>query len=329
MRISTTMMYKSYGKTLDEKYSQIRKYSDQANSQRKFERGSDDPVGAMKTLKTCHEYTMNMQYMSNQQQASTFLSTTETYVKQINSVLQTASEKASEAVNGDKNEADLLNYATGMENYRDELMTSLNSIYTGRYVFGGSSSAEKPFRLDADNKLQVYDYGKRLPGKADADGYIKVSDLTEADVKELDKSLVSQIDLGTGTSFDMRTSALQTIITGYGAEGDKSINIVDRVTAAIDAHSHEGFSTLMGDIKSAQDSITRVEVNIGERSNKLSQVSTALINNKTNLTQAMADSYEADQIEAITNYNMAQMIYNESLSMAQTVLQNSIIDFLK
>lgn len=323
------MMYKSYGKTLDDKYAQIKKYSDQANSQRKFERGSDDPVGAMKTLKTCHEYTLNEQYTSNQQQASTFLSSTETYVKQINSVLETANEKATEAVNGEKNASDLKNYATGMENYRDELMTSLNSIYTGRYVFGGSSSGEKPFKLDSDNKLEVFDYGKKLAGKTDADGYIKVSDLTEDDVKKLDESLVSQVDLGTGASFNMRTSALQTVITGYGAAGGKSTNIVDQLTNAIDAHSHDGFSGLMGNIKDAQDSITRVEVNIGERENKLTQVNTALINNKTNLTQSMADCYEANQIEAITNYNMAQMIYNESLSMAQTVLQNSIIDFLK
>lgn len=329
MRISTTMMYKSYAKTLDEKYTQIKKYSDQANSQRKFARGSDDPVGALQTLKTCHEYTMNTQYMSNREQASTFLSTTETYVKQINSVLETATEKASEAVNGDKNDSDLLNYASGMENYRDELMTSLNSIYTGRYVFGGNSSGEKPFRLDADNKLEVFDYGKKLGDKVDADGYVKVSELTADDVKKLDDSLVSQIDLGTGSGFNMRTSALQTIITGYDGEGGTAKNIVDDFTVAIDSHNHEGFSTLMGNIKDAQDSITKVEVNIGERSNKLDQISTALTNNKTNLTQAMADCYEADQITAISNYNMAQMIYNESLSMAQTVLQNSIIDFLK
>jgi flagellar hook-associated protein 3 FlgL len=323
------MMYKGYVNTLDSKYAQIKKYSDQANSTRKFQRGSEDPVGAIKTLKTCHEYTANAQYMTNQQQASTFVSTTETYVKEINSVCSTALEKATEAVNGDKNESDLKNYATGMENYRDEIMTSLNSIYTGRYVFGGSSTESTPFRLNSSNKLQVYDYGNKLSGKADADGYINVSELTEDDVKTLDSSLVSQIDVGTGTPFNMRTSALQTIIMDYSGSSSTATNIVDKMTDAINSASHDGFSSLMGNISDVQNSITRVEVNIGERENKLTQIKTSLTDKKTNLTSALSDCYEVDQVNAIMHYNIAETIYNESLSMASTVLQNSIIDFLK
>lgn len=329
MRITTTMMYKGYTDTLDAKYSLIKKYSDQANSTRKFQRGSEDPVGAIKSMKACHEYTMNQQYISSESQTSSFISATESYIKQINNVCSTALEKATEAVNGDKNTSDLANYATGMENYRGEVLTALNSIYTGQYVFGGAESGKEPFRLNGDNKLQVFDYGNKLSDKQDANGYINVADLTQEDVAKLDSSLVSQVDLGTGTPINTRTSALQTIITGYGAEGSKATNIVDQLTDAINAKSHDGYSTLMGNIGDAQSAITKVEVDIGERENKLTQIKSSLTDKKANLTSALADCYEVNQIEAIMHYNMAETIYNESMSMASTILQNSIIDFLK
>lgn len=321
-------MYQGYSDTLDSKYSLIKKYSDQANSTRKFQRGSEDPVGAIQTMKACHDYTMNEQYISNRSQAESFMNTTETYIKQINDVCNTAVEKATEAANGDKNDTDLANYATGMENYRDELLTSLNSTYTGKFVFGGSKDDDPPFKYNDDQNLMVKDYGNKLQGKQDSDGYVKISELTKDDVAKLDQSLVSKIDIGTGKDFDMRTSALDCIISGYGEDG-KAKNIYDDFTTAINAKSHVGFSNLIGDIHKTQSSITKVEVNIGERGNKLKQVADALTTKKTNLTSTLAGCYEVDQVGAIMKYNMAQTVYNESLSMASTVLQNSILDFLK
>lgn len=322
-------MYQGYSETLDSKYSLIKKYSDQANSTRKFQRGSEDPVGAIKTMKACHDYTMNEQYISNRGQAESFMNTTETYIKQINDICNTAAEKATEAANGDKNDTDLANYATSMENYRDELLTSLNSTYTGKYVFGGSKDADAPFRYDTDHNLQVKDYGNKITGKQDADGYININSLTKDDVSKIDESLVSKVDIGTGDPFDMRTSALDAIISNYSGTGGTAKNIYDDFTKAINTASHEGFSGLIDDIHKTQSSITKVEVNIGEKGNKLKQVADALTTKKTNLTSTLAGCYEADQVGAIMKYNLAQTIYNESLSMASTVLQNSILDFLK
>jgi flagellar hook-associated protein 3 FlgL len=336
MRITTSMIYSNYADVLNNKYEDINTYSQQSSSGRSFFRASDDPVAAMQTMKACHEYTLNQQYQSNEVQSYSKVSEAETTVKDINSILTTVSSKATEAANGTNNSYDSSNYATLMTNYRTQIVSDLNTVYSGSYIFGESSSGAAPFQLDDDNNLQVYNYGNVTLSVADTDGdgYVNVSDLTADDVDKLNKSLSTQVELGTGSSFDDSTSGLDAIISGYtdadsdSTTADTATNIVDQLTTAINTCTEDGYSSLIAETTSAQAAITESEVKIGGKSSMLSSISAVLTDKETNIETTLSNTMGVDTVEALLNYNIAENTYNESLSMASTVLQNSIFDFL-
>jgi flagellar hook-associated protein 3 FlgL len=330
MRISTTMMMDNYSKALESKYESIDKYSNQVSTTMAFERPSDDPVAAMQSIKACHDYTLNQQYQTSEQTASSWMTTTESTATEINDTLTSVQEKATEAANGTNSDSDMANYAVAMSNYRTEIVSALNSTSNGQYVFGESDSGKAPFQLDSNNNLQVYNYNKVADVTSkdtDNDGYVNVSSLTAADVASMKLSM--PVDLGTDSSFDASTSGLATIISDYSGTGSTANNIVDQLTTAITANSSSGYSTLLTGVSGAQDAVSKVKTDIGEKSNMLTAISTRLTDSETNITSALANSMEADSAQAIMKYNTSETVYKESMSIASTVLQNSIFDFLK
>lgn len=328
MRVTESMVMNHYSKTVNKKYSQLVGYSNQISSTMAFDRASDDPVAAMQAMKGCHEYTYNQQFQTSQKLAMSWLNTTETSAKEINNVLITAREKATEALNGTNSGNDLKNYADAMESYRNEIVSALNSTYNGQYIFGEGESGSAPFRLDDDGNLQVYNYNS--DHNSLGSGYINVNTLKKSDLADL--RLQMNIDLGLDNTFDAAISGLDVIISGYSSEDGTAINIVDQLTAAIDGFNNDDsdkYSGLIDNISDAQDAVLRTEAVIGEKTNMLNEINTCLGNKEVNITNSLANSMEVDSVKAISQYNMCETVFNESLSMAATILQNSLLDFLK
>jgi flagellar hook-associated protein 3 FlgL len=141
-----------------------------------------------------------------------------------------------------------------------------------------------------------------------------------------------------GTAFDAATSGLSTIISGWtdgtsdGSSGGTATNIVDQLTGAIsdlNSGNISGLSDLIGNVQDAQSAVLKVDVGIGEKNDMLSFVSGKLTDDQTNITTQMDDAMEVDPAQAITQYNMSETVYKEALSVSSTVLQESLIDFLK
>lgn len=335
MRISTTMMMKRYGQVLNSKYEEINKYGNQISTTRAFEHASEDPVAAMQTIKSCHEYTENQQYQNSVSQTSSWINATETTVTEINDIVKTATEKATEMTNGTNSSSDLQNFSVAIKSYRDEIVSTLNTTFGGQYIFGGNSKGPAPFKLDSSGNLQYYNYNAATPS------YVNVSSLTKSDVNAANLSMPIDLGLGLtasggnidkGSAFEASTSGLDAIISDFNGTGGTAGNIVDNLTAVINNLSSgntNGLKTIIGSLSNAQNSILKVKVALGEKSNMLTEINTRLTDNESNITDSLANSMEVDSTEAIMNYNISQLVYKESMSISSTILQQSLIDFLK
>lgn len=335
MRITSTMMMENYAKTLDDKYGEINKYSNEISTTRAFQRGSDDPVANMQTIEDCHDYTLNAQFQNSDSQATDWMGSTESTVDEINDVLKTAQEKVTEAANGTNSDSDNESYATALENYRDEIVSTLNTSYNGQYIFGQSDSDNAPFKLgtaddgdDNNGKLLAYNYN--YPQDGLAEGYVSVDSLTADQAQSMKLSM--PINLGTSGSFDGATSGLDTVISDYAGAGGTAEDIVtqiNNVVTQLNGGDTSGLSGLLTNIQNAQSAVLNVDVNVGEKSNMLTEVKQRLTDDQTNITSGLATSMEVDSTQAIMNYNTSETVYKEAMSIASTVLQNSLVDFLK
>jgi flagellar hook-associated protein 3 FlgL len=349
MRISTSMMMNSYSQTLNDELGNIDKYSNQVSSSRKFNRPSDDPIDAMQSLQACHDYSENQQDQTSDNSATSWMQATESTINQMNSILQSAQEKATEAVNGTNNATDLQNLGEAMQSYRDEMVTTLNSSFNGSYIFGKSTSGQPPFKLGTaaddgaanDGKLMYYNYNaKDASGNPDP-AYVAVDTITQSSVDGMKLSM--PIDLGMGVQvsggqvnpnsvFDAATSGLDAIISGFSGTGGTATNIVDDLTSAVSdlsTNNIAGLSPLISNVEDAQNAVLKTDVGIGEKSKMLTFMGTKLTDDQSNIENRLSNSLDTDTTQAIMQYNISQTVYKESMSISSTVLQQSLIDFLK
>lgn len=335
MRISTTMVMKNYAKQLNDKYETINKYDSQINSTLAFQRGSEDPVNYMKSLESCTEYTINQQQQQTEKEAASWMTTTESTLNSLNKIIMSVSEKATEAANGTNNTTDYATFAADFTSYRDELVSTLNISYNGQYIYGESASGPAPFRIGTpadgaafNGKLLYYNYNN-APGMTATAGYVALQDYPKSTLSTL--NLSSPVQVGSNYNFDIATSAIDTVVNGMASSGT-AVNLVDQLSNAIsllNSGTSSGMSSLVTAASKAQSAVTTVDVTVGEKSNMLKQIAGTLTDNETNLTDSLANTMEVDTTKAIMNFNMAQTVYKESMSMASSILQNSLFDFLK
>jgi flagellar hook-associated protein 3 FlgL len=357
------MMMNNYQNYLENNMSDIQKYSDQVSSTRAFERASDDPVAAMQTIKSSHEYSENEQFQTNCTNATSWMQATESTVNQLNGVFKTTQEKVTEASNGTNSASDEANLGTSMQDYSSEIVTTLNSSFDGKYIFGEGTDGNAPFKIgtsadvvngeDCTGKLMYCNYNAKDSNGNSMPTYIPVDSITASgtsstatttSIDDVKLSMPVDLNLGvkvstsdgsiqSGTTFDAATSALDAIITGYSGTNETATNIVDQLSTVANSLTTSGDTSGLGglltNVQDAQNAVLKVDVGIGEKTNMLSFISSRLTDDNTNISTQLSSSMEVDPTQAIMKYNMSETVYKESLSVSSTALQESLIDFLK
>lgn len=114
------------------------KLSTQMSTQKKVNRPSDDPVVAIRALRLRSNVTEVTQYYSkNIPDAESWLSVTEDALKNLTSVITSMISQATKGSNGDLTTSDRQIILEQLEALADEVYTTGDADYAGRYVFTG------------------------------------------------------------------------------------------------------------------------------------------------------------------------------------------------
>lgn len=343
MRITTSMMMGNFGSTLENRLSDIDTLAQQLSSQRSFLRASDDPASASEALGTNHDVVVNEQYQSSCTMANSWVSATESAVKTVNDILTSAKSAATQANNGTNSTADCSSYAESFKNYQQQILTTLNSSFGDRYIFGEGVEGNPPFKVGdgtaadggaaTQGKLLYYDYNNTKT-------YLPVEGLTSSTINSTNLSMPIDLGMGMqmsasgtvqpGTCFNGATSAFSFLCDNLTSTGCS--DIYDQMQSAVNdlnSNSTASMGSLITDIKTAQNSVLSTNVDIGENQKMLNFIGDKLTNNETDLTARLSSLMDVDSTQAIMQYNVKQMVYKSALSISQTILQPTLIDFLK
>jgi flagellar hook-associated protein 3 FlgL len=333
MRITTSMMSSKYLRNLNKSAYEMNQLSQKVDTGRKFFKGSEDPVSAIKAYKLRREYRTTEIYETNIKDVESFLTSAETNLTEISSNLEFVYTSYLKGINGTMNAETRDVIAKELENLQQSILTSLNANFEDRYVFGGTSKEEIPFTLDKDGNLLFK--GLNVNDSANKDALDKIADETIY----IDLGLGMTFDstgLNTDTVFNMSMSGIK--FMGYGTSDGTSDGIP------------KNLYTLIGEIKNklrdpnfSLDEITpyidkfeeqksQVLVNItdiGAKTNYLDFLKTRNEDNQFNLNKKILEVEFEDPKEAIVNFKMQEYSYNAALSMGNKILQNSFIDFMR
>ena len=138
MRITNKIMQRNNLSNINTNKIYQDKLSTQMSTQKKVNRPSDDPVVAIRALRLRSSVTEITQYYSkNIPDAESWLNVTEDALKNQSQIMTSMIEQCTRGANGDLKNTDREIILEQMKALRDEVYTTGDADYAGRYVFTG------------------------------------------------------------------------------------------------------------------------------------------------------------------------------------------------
>lgn len=149
MRIADKMNFDQVKNNLAKNRSDMAELQNQAATQKKVNKPSDDPVAAVKVLGARTEISGGAQYLRSINAARAFLELTDQSLGELTEVLMRAKELAiSQANDASANERSREVTATEVEQLHSQAAQVANRKLGDRFIFGGFHTTQAPFDLD-------------------------------------------------------------------------------------------------------------------------------------------------------------------------------------
>lgn len=329
MRITTGMMSNRYIRNLNKSAKEMNYLNEKVYTGRKFFKGSEDPVSAIKAYKLRREYRSTEVYDANLRDVESFLTAAESSLMEISNNLETVYTSYLKGMTGTMGKEDREIIAKQLDNLQSSILTSLNAKFEDRYVFGGTSKDVLPFTVEG-NELHFKGYNVNDNGNAD------VFNKLENEVINIDLGLGMTFNgenLNSDTVFNMSMSGIKFMGSGEDEEGIANNlytligNIKDELRS--DDFSMDSISPYIGKFEEQKKQVLVNVTDLGSKVNYLDFLKARNTDNQINLNEKILDVEHVDPAEAIVDFKMQEYSYNAALAMGNKILQNSFIDFMK
>lgn len=192
MRISTNMIYDLGVAGIQQQTSDLLRTQQQISSARRILSPSDDPVASARALEVTQSQTLNLQYDTNIDSATSSLAPEDSILDSVGSLIIDVRTEALSAGNSLLTDQNRANIATGLRGRYQELLGLANSIDgNGQYLFSGYQGATKPFvEASLGNVIYQGDQGQRLA---------QISPSRQIAVSDSGADIFQQIKNGNGT----------------------------------------------------------------------------------------------------------------------------------
>jgi len=335
-----------YIRNLNKSANEMNYLNERVATGRKFFKGSEEPVSAIKAYKLRREYIKTEQYDTNVKDVNSFLTAAETNMMEMGENIKSVHELYLRGITGTMGKEEREAIAKELENLQASILTSLNAQFEDRYVFGGTSKDVLPFTLkevtlpDSTVEKQLFFKGVNVNTGKDELG-------NDVDLEKLANEKIF-IDLGLGMTFNGNSLNEDTVFNmsmsgisfmGYGmntdADGNTTPNNIYTLIGKIkdelrkDAFSISDISPYLSKFEKQKNDVLVAVTDIGAKTNYLDFLELRNEDNQFNLNKKMLEVEMVDPAEAIVDFKMQEYAYNAALSMGNKILQNSFIDFMK
>jgi len=309
--------------------------SKQVNTGKKFFKGSEDPVAAIKAYKLRREYRETEIHSTALRDADSYLTMAETSLTEISSNLEGVYSSYLRGINGTMNTEDRGIIVEEIDKLQESMLSSLNSKFSDKYLFGGTSKEEIPFMIDSVSGDLLYKGINVNTGK-DKDG-------NTIDMNILAKESV-YVDIGLGditkadgsinktNLFNLSMSGIS--VMGYGTDDTGVYNNLYSVINEIknelksDNFSMDKIQPNLNKFKDQKIKVLISITGIGAKANYIEFLKSKNEDTTMDLNKTLVDVEGVDIAEAATDFAMQKYQYDAALSMGNQILQKSFIDYM-
>lgn len=225
------------------------------------------------------------------------------------------------------------------------IVQSMNAKYGDNFVFAGADGLNAPLELTADGTLKYRGIDVNSDDLSDQAMLDYLANKDNAGEKKF-------VDLGLGLEEDTNGKLIESSASnvamaaisflGYGVddEGDPQniVSIIDRMGQILEHCDGNGkfqdgeeeeLQRLFDKFEKAASTLSNKHTQLDARAAFLKSNQEQLQNNSYNLQEQVLAIEDVDEADAITAYSWAQYCYNAALKVGNSILSESLMDFLQ
>jgi flagellar hook-associated protein 3 FlgL len=297
IRVSTSQLSNSSLSGISDAYARFADAQQKVNTGKQLNKPSDNPAGLAQSLDFTEQVSEIDQFGKTLDQANGFISTGESALNSVNSLLRQARtyavQGASDTTTSDARQA----IATQVQDIINQLGSIGNTTYGSRYVFGGQRTTTPPLVQNGTG----YNYTGGTA--ATNDGNLN-------------------LDIGRGESITTNVTGDQVFTPAIAALAKLRDDVATGQDIAVSQQDIAALDTQI-------NTVVGIRADFGSKLNTITATKQRNSLTQVNLTKAISDIQDTDLPTAVINLQTAQTAYQAALQSTARAFQNSLLDFLK
>ncbi|MBL7545656.1 MAG: flagellar hook-associated protein FlgL [Bdellovibrionaceae bacterium] len=354
------MQYNQVQKNISKNRTDMADLQNQAATQRRINKPSDDPLATTRVLASRTEEKTNTQFTKNINQAKSFLEFTDQALNELTELLVRAKELAiSQSNDASANSQSRAMTAKEIEQIYNQAVQIGNRKMGERYIFSGFKTQTMPFNLagdyagdDGDLKVQTHKdqfLAVNLPGSKvfmgkgfEIDGTVRPGQLTPQSIDDLENVKLREQDSQEIYQEDEESKIMMRGPASVGSpnrmgdkdpsSGDTGVNVfqvLKGLEISLKTNDKLGVQNSMDLLDQSVSQIVLGRSEVGSRvmaiNGSMDSLQKAIVDNKIVASQLE----DADVFKLVSDINKTDAALKATLDTSGKMIQPSLLDFLK
>jgi flagellar hook-associated protein 3 FlgL len=294
MRITLGMMADASLRNIERNQARTADLQNQLTSGSQITKPSDDPIGTARALNFQEGIDQTTQYLTNVDQATSWMNTTDGALGGVSDALVRARELAVQAANGTLSAQDRTAVLSEVKQLQQQVLDQSNAKFGAAFIFSGTRSDQPG-------------YVQALPSTTTPAAY-------QGNQGQIQRQVSPGVNLGVNADAQ--------------AAFDPAFEALNQLANGLSSNDLAAISSSLTSLDTATDSVLTARANVGAKINRLDALKNRLDGVKLNMTGLLSNVKDVDMAAAITNFTMAQTVYQASLKASAQTLQVSLLDYL-
>jgi flagellar hook-associated protein 3 FlgL len=305
-RITHNMLQRNVLADLNAVNARLSKTQTKIASNKEITRPSDDPFETSRAMALRQSLSGTQQYTHNAQDAAGWAEATEQALDQITSEVHRARDLlvqgSSDSIDADGRKS----LAIEIDQIIESIKQNANANYGGNYLFAGSETGTAPYTVGGGD---VY-HGDEAGWNPTQPGVVR--------------------EIGPGVSLSINTVGREFLGDGSSGGDGKLLDVLRKAAASLRNDDGAALSTtdLQG-LDANLDKLLEVRARNGAVSNRLDSAVDRLSQLEESTTKQLSETEDADIAKTLIDFNSQQAAYQAALRAGASLVQSSLMDFLR
>jgi flagellar hook-associated protein 3 FlgL len=293
-RITTGMTQRSILADLNRVNERLSRTQQKIASNKEITRPSDDPFNTSRAMALRTSMAGTQQYQRNVQDAQGWQESAEIALADITDAIHRAQELVLEGASDTAPPEARLAIAAEIDQLIEGIKQNANATYRGRYIFAGTATNAPP--------------------------YLQGDDLYHGAPVGVERQIGPDVELPIGV--------LGSDFLGDGSDG-KLLQVMRGVSAHLKANDGSALSADVALLSAKEDEVLGVRALNGARQNRLEAALSRLAEVEESTLKQLSETEDADIAKTLIEFSSQQAAYQAALKAGASIVQASLIDFLR